>query len=188
MSQAPRWIGPTYPAPESPARGRWPSAPRRRRISPSPAPVAMYLKSRCSVALASAVLFGAAPLVAQKPRPKRPPAAAPADTTARRTDTTATTKDSLTRFLESFSLRNLGPAAYSGRVTALAVPHTTGPAKTLYIGAAGGGVWKTANGGDTWQPGSGGPGVATTRDNPAGPSHSQRAWGGSGGGNSPRTS
>src|SRR5438309_1866758 len=108
--------------------------------------------SRYVCALAAAVLLGAAPLVAQKPRPKRPTAAAPADTTARRTDTTATAKDSLTRFLESFSLRTLGPAAYSGRVTALAVPHTAGPAKTFYIGAAGGGVWKTSNGGITWQP------------------------------------
>src|SRR5207253_6780129 len=140
MSQPPPWIGPPYAAPEPPARGRWPPAPRRRRIPPSPAAVAMHRHSRCLVALASAVLFGAAPapLVAQKPRPKRPPAAAPADTTARRTDSAATAQDSLTRFLESFSLRNLGPAAYSGRVTALAVPHTTGPAKTLYIGAAGG--------------------------------------------------
>src|SRR5213082_4007283 len=95
MSQAPRWIGPTYAAPESPARGLWPSAPRRRRIPPSPAAVAMHRHSRCIVALASAVLFGAAPapLVAQKPRPKRPPAAAPADTTARRTDSAARSEE-----------------------------------------------------------------------------------------------
>src|SRR5947208_16084326 len=108
----------------------------------------MHRRSRCIVALASAVLFGAAPapLVAQKPRPKRPRAAAPADTTARRTDTAATAKDSLTRFLESLSLRALGPAAYSGRVTALAVPFRGGPPKTCYIRAAGGGVWETSNG------------------------------------------
>src|SRR5256886_11022135 len=107
----------------------------------------MHLKSRCIVALASAVLLGAAPapLVAQKPRPKRPPAAAPADTTARRTDSAATAKDSLTRFLESFSLRNIGPASYSCLFTSLALPRKAGPAKTLYDGAEGGGVGKTAN-------------------------------------------
>ena len=149
----------------------------------------MHRHSRCIVALASAVLFGAAPapLVAQKPRPKRPPAAAPADTTARRTDSAATAQDSLTRFLESFSLRNLGPAAYSGRVTALAVPHTTGPAKTLYIGAAGGGVWKTANGGITWQPVSEGLGVETIGDIAVAPSDSNVVWVGTGEKNSLRS-
>src|SRR5438552_700814 len=116
-----------------------------------------------------------------------PPSAAPADTTARRTDSAATAQDSLTRFLESFSLRNLGPAAYSGRVTALAVPHTTGPAKTLYIGAAGGGVWKTANGGITWQPVSEGLGVETIGDIAVAPSDSNVVWVGTGEKNSLRS-
>src|SRR2546425_1720103 len=107
----------------------------------------MHLRSRCIVALASAALLGAAALVAQKPTPKRPPAAARADTTTRPSDTTAAPKDSLTRFLESFSFRNLGPAAYSGRVTALAVPRTGGYSKTFYIGAAGGGGGEKCNGG-----------------------------------------
>src|SRR5947208_12031759 len=149
----------------------------------------MHRRSRCIVALASAVLFGAAPapLVAQKPRPKRPPAAAPADTAARRTDSAATAKDSLTRFLESFSLRNLGPAAYSGRVTALAVPRTAGPAKTFYIGAAGGGVWKTANGGITWQPVSEGLGVETIGDLAVAPSDTNIVWVGTGEKNSLRS-
>src|SRR6266480_1679626 len=139
------------------------------------------------LALAPAVLLGAAPLVAQKPRPKRPPAAAPADTTARRTDSAATAKDSLTRFLESFSLRNLGPAAYSGRVTSLAVPRTAGPAKTFYIGAAGGGVWKTANGGITWQPVSEGLGVETIGDLAVAPSDTNIVWVGTGEKNSLRS-
>src|SRR5437870_74900 len=106
---------------------------------------------RIVLALASAMLLAAAPLVAQKPTPKRsPPPAARADTATRRSDSTAAPKDSLTRFLESFSFRNLGPAAYSGRVTALAVPRTGGYSKTFYIGAAGGGVGKTTDGGKTW--------------------------------------
>src|SRR5213083_401702 len=142
----------------------------------------MHLKSRCIVALASAVLVGAAPapLVAQKPRPKRPPAAAPADTTARGTDSAATAKDSLTRFLESFSLRNLGPAAYSGRVTALAVPHAAGYPNTFYVGAAGGGVWKTTNGGITWQSVSEGLGSETVGDLAVAPSDSNILWVGTG--------
>src|SRR2546426_9812992 len=103
---------------------------------------------RIVLALASAMLLAAAPLVAQKPTPKRPPPpAARADTATRRSDSTAAPKDSLTRLLESFSFRNLGPAAYSGRVTALAVPRTGGYSKTFYIGAAGGGVWQSSHGG-----------------------------------------
>ena len=60
---------------------------------------------------------------------------------------TAAPRDSLSRFLASVRYRALGPAAYSGRVTAIAAPHGTEPRpKTFYIGAAGGGVWKTTNG------------------------------------------
>lgn len=44
--------------------------------------------------------------------------------------------------------RNGGPV--SGRVTAIATDPTN--ANTIYLGAAGGGVWKTTNGGTSWQP------------------------------------
>src|SRR2546427_11662657 len=98
---------------------------------------------RIVLALASAMLLAAAPLVAQKPTPKRPPPpAARADTATRRSDSTAAPKDSLTRFLESFSFRNPGPAAYSGRVAALAVPRTGGHSRRVDVGAAGGRVWE----------------------------------------------
>src|SRR3989441_3739369 len=147
----------------------------------------MHLRSRCIVALASAVLLGAAALVAQKPTPKRPPAAARADTTTRPSDTTAAPKDSLTRFLESFSFRNLGPAAYSGRVTARAVPRTGGYSKTFYIVAAGGGVWKTSNGGITWQSVSEGLGVQTIGDLAVAPSDTNVVWVGTGEKNSLRS-
>jgi len=47
--------------------------------------------------------------------------------------------------------RNIGPSTMSGRVSAL-----TGTVKdgkvTLYVGAAGGGVWKSENGGTTFKP------------------------------------
>src|SRR6185503_12434252 len=54
---------------------------------------------------------------------------------------------------ETFSglrARSIGPAVTSGRVMTIAVdPANT---STFYVGAASGGVWKTANGGATWQP------------------------------------
>src|SRR5439155_755635 len=81
--------------------------------------------------------------------------------------------DALTRFLEGFTYRNLGPAAYSGRVTSLAVPRGTPYPKTMYVGAAGGGVWKTVNGGITWQSASEGLGVQTIGDLAVAPSDSE---------------
>src|SRR5438128_7618805 len=143
---------------------------------------------RIVLALASAMLLAAAPLVAQKPTPKRsPPPAARADTATRRSDSTVAPKDSLTRFLESFSFRNLGPAAYSGRVTAIAVQSTAGYSKTYYIGAAGGGVWKTSNGGITWQSVSEGLGVQTIGDLAVAPSDTNVVWAGTGEKNSLRS-
>src|SRR2546427_11749371 len=104
------------------------------------------------------------PLAAQRPAAParvRPRAAAAATDTTRR-DTTAAASDPISKFLESFTYRTLSPAANSWRVTAIAVPNGTEPRpKTFYIGAAGGGVWKTTNGGATWPAGSGGPGGAT---------------------------
>ena len=52
--------------------------------------------------------------------------------------------------------RNIGPAATSGRITAIAVPHKNLYNKpdrnTIYIGAASGGIWKSVNGGLSWAP------------------------------------
>ncbi len=52
--------------------------------------------------------------------------------------------------------RNIGPAATSGRITAIAVPHKNLYNKpdrnTIYIGAASGGIWKSENGGLSWTP------------------------------------
>jgi photosystem II stability/assembly factor-like uncharacterized protein len=102
------------------------------------------------------------------------------------TDSTAH-KDSLTRFVESLTFRNLGPAAYSGRVTALAVPRTGPYPKTIYVGAAGGGVWKTSNGGTTWQAVSEGLGVQTIGDLAVAPSDPSLLWVGTGEKNSLRS-
>jgi photosystem II stability/assembly factor-like uncharacterized protein len=43
-----------------------------------------------------------------------------------------------------------GVGAFSGRATSIAV-HPTDP-NTVYLGTAGGGVWKTTNGGQSWTP------------------------------------
>jgi photosystem II stability/assembly factor-like uncharacterized protein len=48
------------------------------------------------------------------------------------------------------SWREIGPAAAGGRVAAVA-GSATDP-RLYYLGAAGGGVWKSANGGQTWDP------------------------------------
>ncbi|HSU95906.1 MAG TPA: hypothetical protein VLI40_01665, partial [Gemmatimonadaceae bacterium] len=103
------------------------------------------------VAVLASVMFINAPLGAQvvpKPVTKargdtvlRQPSPTGSDTSRARQDTTAgkiPVGDSLTRFIDKFSFRNLGPAAYSGRVTAIAVPKPF--RKTIYIGSAGGGV------------------------------------------------
>ena len=106
---------------------------------------------RSAIASGALVIGAASALTAQRPRQQAPTRAAtaradtsPADTTPRRY--------ALARFVESTSIRAVGPAAYSGRVTAIAVPRSAEPRpKTFYIGSAGGGVWKTSNGGVTWQ-------------------------------------
>ena len=49
----------------------------------------------------------------------------------------------------ALKFRDLGPAVAGGRVTSvLGVP---GDAGLYYVGAAGGGVWKTTDGGTTWK-------------------------------------
>ncbi|MBV8531378.1 MAG: hypothetical protein JO104_08675, partial [Candidatus Eremiobacteraeota bacterium] len=50
----------------------------------------------------------------------------------------------------NMSWREIGPAAGGGRVAAVAGSATD--AKLYYVGAAGGGVWKSSNGGQTWDP------------------------------------
>src|SRR6266496_2112303 len=135
---------------------------------------------------ATFVLVGS--VAAQRPAPapaRARPAAARPDTARR---DTAAVKDSVSKFLESFTYRSLGPAAYSGRVTALAVPNSREPRpKTWYIGAAGGGVWKTTNGGITWQSVSSGLGSETVGDLAVAPSDSNILWVGTGEKNSLRS-
>lgn len=51
---------------------------------------------------------------------------------------------------EDFSWTALGPGNIGGRIRAMVVHPTD--TNTIYIGAAGGGVWKTSDGGASWQP------------------------------------
>lgn len=50
----------------------------------------------------------------------------------------------------NMSWREIGPAVAGGRVAAVA--GSTSDPKLYYIGAAGGGVWRSQNGGQTWDP------------------------------------
>lgn len=149
-----------------------------------------------SVAMAFSLMV-VAPLRAQKVPPAktpvrgdtvlRQPLPGARDNSRQRPDTAGgvVTGDSLTRFLNKFSYRNLGPAAYSGRITAIAVPHPY--RKTIYIGSAGGGVWKTSNAGITWHPISDSLGIQSIGDVAVAPSDTNVIWVGTGEKNSSRS-
>ena len=83
---------------------------------------------------ALAALVSAGPLFAAR-RPAPPPPAAPAAEPA--------------DFLQNVKIRNLGPSVGGGRVSCVAgVP---GDRRVYYVGAAGGGVFKTVDGGLSWK-------------------------------------
>jgi photosystem II stability/assembly factor-like uncharacterized protein len=53
--------------------------------------------------------------------------------------------------ISGLGARNIGSAAMSGRISALAAVHE-GSRLTIYVGSASGGVWKSKNGGTTFEP------------------------------------
>src|SRR5947199_431397 len=53
--------------------------------------------------------------------------------------------------ISGLGARNIGSAAMSGRIAAVAAVQE-GPRLTVYVGAASGGVWKSVNGGSTFKP------------------------------------
>jgi photosystem II stability/assembly factor-like uncharacterized protein len=53
--------------------------------------------------------------------------------------------------ISGLGARNIGSAAMSGRISAVAAVHE-GSRLTVYVGAASGGVWKSVNGGTTYKP------------------------------------
>ena len=114
----------------------------------------------------------ATPLASQgrNKRPKTQPAAATAPAPGPAGDS-----------LNNLKFRNLGPSVGGGRVAAVAgVP---GDRNAYYVGAGGGGVWKTTDGGDSWD--------AVFRDQPTAsigaialaPSNPNLVWVGTGEGN-----
>lgn len=54
--------------------------------------------------------------------------------------------------ISGLGIRNIGSAAMSGRVAAVAAARRKDGALTLYVGAASGGVWKSTDGGTTFRP------------------------------------
>lgn len=52
--------------------------------------------------------------------------------------------------MPALQMRSIGPAGMSGRVTSIDAVHSD--PKTIYIGTASGGVWKSDNAGTTWTP------------------------------------
>lgn len=52
--------------------------------------------------------------------------------------------------LKTINIRNIGPAAMSGRITAIAVDPIH--PEVIYAGSASGGVWRSTSGGTNWQP------------------------------------
>jgi photosystem II stability/assembly factor-like uncharacterized protein len=92
------------------------------------------------------------PVVAPSTPPSSAPAASPATSPASSVKPSAKPKASPTPSspFAQMKWREVGPAASGGRVAAVA-GSATDP-NLYYIGAAGGGVWKSANGGQTWDP------------------------------------
>ncbi len=87
--------------------------------------------------------------------------------------------------LEAMKPRSIGPAAMSGRVTAIAVDPRNGD--VIYIGSASGGIWKSKNGGITWEPIFDDQGSASIGDLAIDPGNPDVVWAGTGEGN-PRNS
>src|SRR2546422_9324721 len=81
--------------------------------------------------------------------------------------------------ISGLGARNIGSAAMSGRIAALAAVHE-GPRLTVYVGAASGGVWKSVNGGTTFKPGFDKQAVQSIGANTIDPKNPQGIWGGSG--------
>jgi photosystem II stability/assembly factor-like uncharacterized protein len=100
-------------------------------------------------------------------------------------DTVPAAEDPLDHFIGKISFRTIGPAAFSGRVTALAIPAPYH--NTIYVGAAGGGVWKTSNGGTTWRQIGDSLGVQTVGDLAVARSDTNIVWVGTGERNSTRS-
>lgn len=74
--------------------------------------------------------------------------------------------------------RNVGPATFEGRLSdVVGIP---GPSKTIFVAAAGGGIWKSTNGGMTWRPTFDDKRVISMGMLAIAPSDTQQVWAGTG--------
>jgi photosystem II stability/assembly factor-like uncharacterized protein len=81
--------------------------------------------------------------------------------------------------------RELGPADFEGRMSdVVGIPS---PSKTLFVAAAGGGIWKTTNNGTTWRPVFDDKRVISMGMLAIAPSDTQQVWAGTGEPNSRNT-
>ncbi|MFQ5740763.1 MAG: hypothetical protein ACE5JX_17305 [Acidobacteriota bacterium] len=90
-----------------------------------------------------------------------------------------------TKKLEALKPRSIGPAAMSGRVTAITAD--LGNTNIIYAGTASGGLWKSTNGGTSWKPIFEHEGSASIGSVALDPLNSDVIWVGTGEGN-PRNS
>ncbi|HEY8040146.1 MAG TPA: hypothetical protein VIF15_10150, partial [Polyangiaceae bacterium] len=79
------------------------------------------------------------------------PATTPAPAAAPPAPPTAATPTVDSGVISGLGARNIGSAAMSGRVSAIAAHNVNGKT-TVYVGAASGGVWKSLDGGTTFKP------------------------------------
>mgnify|MGYP002780477836 CR=1 FL=1 len=74
--------------------------------------------------------------------------------------------------------RNVGPANFMGRLSdVVGIP---GPSKTIFVAAAGGGIWKSTNNGITWRPTFDNERVISMGALAIAPSDTQQVWAGTG--------
>jgi photosystem II stability/assembly factor-like uncharacterized protein len=82
--------------------------------------------------------------------------------------------------LSGLDARNIGSAAMSGRISALAATPEKDGKLTIYVGAASGGVWKSRDGGTTYKPVFDKQAVQSIGDIEIDPSNHDTVWVGSG--------
>jgi len=86
--------------------------------------------------------------------------------------------DPLPQILDSFAVRNIGPANMGGRITAVAVVESK--PSTMFVASASGGLWKTVNQGVTWAPVFDNQATVSLGDVAIAPSDPEIVWVGSG--------
>ncbi|MBV8722650.1 MAG: hypothetical protein JO277_10890 [Candidatus Eremiobacteraeota bacterium] len=142
------------------------------------------MKSRSllfAAALVAVAFSSVARASAQAPAATPSPAASPkgeAETTGSKPSPAPTATPTPGPPFANMHWRQIGPAAAGGRVAAV-VGSATDP-KLYYLGAGGGGVWKSTNGAQTWDPVFEKEGVASIGDIAIDPTDNQTVWVGTG--------